>query len=52
MKTFETPYVEVKKFAVEDILTTSSECGDDCSADSCWKVNCIGNVEGPCPDDF
>ena len=51
MKTFETPYVEVKKFAVEDILTTSSG-GDDCSADSCWKVNCTENTEGPCPDDF
>lgn len=51
MKTFETPYVEVKKFDVEDILTTSTtECADDC-ADDCWKVDCSYNVEGPCPDD-
>lgn len=25
MKTFETPYVEVKKFDVEDVLTTSGD---------------------------
>ena len=50
MKTFETPYVEVKKFDVEDILTTSTGCADDC-ADDCWKVDCAYNVEGPCPDD-
>lgn len=27
MKTFETPFVEVKKFDVEDVLTTSSATG-------------------------
>ena len=28
MKTFETPYIDVKKFDVEDILTTSGEVVD------------------------
>lgn len=35
MKTFETPYVEVRKFDVTDVLTTSGEeipqfAGDNC----------------------
>lgn len=29
MKTFETPYVDVKKFDVEDILTTSSNASTE-----------------------
>lgn len=41
---FETPYVEIKKFDVKDILTTSGETEPPVPA-------CPENVEGPCPDD-
>lgn len=64
MKTFETPIVEVKTFAVEDILTASSTgflCGpldtnnNGCYRDynqcNCPSDDCNLNVEGPCPDD-
>ena len=31
MKTFETPVVDVKKFDVMDVLTTSAETCEDCA---------------------
>ena len=37
MKTFETPYVDVKKFDVMDVLTTS---GDE-TLPSMWEQPCI-----------
>ena len=37
MKTFETPYVDVKKFDVMDVLTTSS----DETLPSMWEQPCI-----------
>lgn len=46
MKTFETPYVDVKKFDVMDVLTASSggfDCPDDCPDD---EPPPIGGMEG------
>ena len=36
MKTFETPVVDVKKFDVQDILTTSW-AGEDIKSDACTE---------------
>lgn len=39
MKTFETPYVDVKKFDVRDVLTTSGE--EDPDLPSMWVQPCM-----------
>ena len=43
MKTFETPYVDVKKFDVMDVLTTSSEASssEEETLPSMWVQPCI-----------
>lgn len=46
MKAFETPYVDVKKFDVQDILTTSG--GTTGGYD---PATCPENTETPCFDD-
>lgn len=39
MKTFETPFVDVKKFDVMDVLTVSG-CSEDCGEDECVQDEC------------
>ena len=44
MKTFETPYVDVKKFDVMDVLTTSgntTESSEEETLPSMWVQPCI-----------
>ena len=45
MKTFETPYVDVKKFDVMDVLTTSGEVPsseeEEETLPSMWEQPCI-----------
>lgn len=44
MKTFETPYVDVKKFDVMDVLTTSGEVSsseEEETLPSMWVQPCI-----------
>lgn len=38
MKTFETPYVEVRKFDVTDVLTTSGETLPEFAGDNCMGL--------------
>lgn len=40
MKTFETPYVDVKKFDVMDVLTTSGNTEEE-TLPSMWEQPCI-----------
>ena len=42
MKTFETPYVDVKKFDVEDILTTSGDPVEEEESPQFMGDNCMG----------
>lgn len=43
MKTFETPYVDVKKFDVMDVLTTSgnTDGSEEETLPSMWEQPCI-----------
>ena len=42
MKFFEDPKMEIVKFAVEDIITVSGGCDDDCEDDLVMIGDCIG----------
>ena len=42
MKTFETPYVDVKKFDVEDILTTSGDVVEEEEIPAFMGDSCVG----------
>lgn len=48
MKTFETPYVDVKKFSVMDILTTSEVSEEETEVPT---TVCLENNSLPCVGD-
>lgn len=41
MKMFEDPKMEVLKFAVNDVIATSTTCADDCDDDLVMLGDCI-----------